>query len=347
MIERPSLLSHCWSFLVELWENSRRSSPQSSLQRDDEEDEWARDVETSEAPRFAWDDPKMKDFLDAQGYVVVRDALTAPEIEHAENLLWQYLGDEAGWSRSRPSTWTDESFRTVGKDVLGIVNRRGAGQTDLAWFVRTRTAVYSAFCQLWSTDQLLTSFDGFNIFRPWHKHNFMKTAGNWLHVDQGPTKIGRHGVQGFVSLYDQDATTGGLVVIPQSHLRHEEVLSYATSDSDFVPCNEASSVIQMKKRLVSCKAGDLVLWDSRCVHCNTPALCAPTAPGSRLLRVCVYVCMTPRAWASPQTLSDRRRAYEIRASTSHWPHTNCMGFGWSRPGPLSYDEAPEERKQLI
>ena len=51
-----------------------------------------------------------------------------------------------------------------------------------------------------------------------------------------------------------------------------------------------------------CKAGDLVLWDSRTIHCNSPALKPPTtALGYRddeLLRAVVYTCMTPQHMAT-------------------------------------------------
>mmetsp|Transcript_11874 Transcript_11874/g.21703 ORF Transcript_11874/g.21703 Transcript_11874/m.21703 type:complete len:351 (-) Transcript_11874:124-1176(-) len=297
--------------------------------------------------RFAWNDPVMISYLDEHGYVVVRDALTETDLRQAEDMLFNFMSSEAGWDRSDPATWTDASFSSMGNAVLGLVNRRGAGQSDLSWFVRTRHAVFGTFRQLWQTDELLTSFDGLNIFRPWHKHDFLKTEGNWYHVDQGRSKVGRHAVQGLVTLYDQDASTGGLVVIPGSHHRHQEVLRYAKDDADFVVPGDSSSVMSMPKRLVTSRAGDLILWDSRTVHCNTPAVSTPTAPGSRLLRACVYVCMTPKAWADKRTLEDRRKGYEIRVTTSHWPHTSVMGLGWGRPGPLAYEDADQDRRKLI
>ena len=76
--------------------------------------------------------------------------------------------------------------------------------------------------------------------------------------------------------------------------------------------------------LVTCKAGDLVLWDSRTMHCNTPAIEPPSAANgyseSELLRAVVYVCMTPRRFASASTLSQRRRAALVGLGTTHWPH---------------------------
>eukprot|EP00971_Amphidinium_carterae_P181704 3605146-Amphidinium_carterae.1 len=134
----------------------------------------------------------MVPFLDEHGYVVVRDALTETDLIKAEGLLFDFMASEAGWDRADPSTWTDDSFCKMGNPRSGIVNRRGAGQADLSWFVRTQQVVLATFRQIWNTDDLLTSFDGLNIFRPWHKHDFLKTGGNWYHIDQGRRKVGRH-----------------------------------------------------------------------------------------------------------------------------------------------------------
>merc|ERR1711879_414456 len=95
----------------------------------------------------------------------------------------------------------------------------------------------------------------------------------------------------------------------------------------------------MPRRLVSCRARDLVLWDSRCVHCNMPAVTTPTSPCDELLRIVVYVCMTPKAWATDEVLKMRRQGYEVHLTSSHWPHKNVMGFGWARTPKLEYASA--------
>ena len=84
---------------------------------------------------------------------------------------------------------------------------------------------------------------------------------------KGPTKIGLQAVQGFVSLTDATPQTGGLCVIPGSHTSHDDLMSYAPRwDDDFVivPEPEINPACRGGK-LVQCKAGDLVLWDSRTV----------------------------------------------------------------------------------
>lgn len=305
-------------------------------------------LDTSVSARFAWDDPKMLEHLDSEGYVVVKQVADKEELDRAEELLWHFMSDNAGWKRRDPTTWTDASLTKCSANGLanGIVNKCGAGQSDLSWLVRTNANVRRVFESVWKTSELLTSYDGFGLFRPWH-HGFPKTLGGWFHVDQGRLKSGQQCVQGLMSLYDQDATTGGLIVIPGSHKHFDSIAADAEDDSDFIQLPRESPVWSMPHRLVTCCAGDFILWDSRCVHCNTPAVEQPTSPPGRLLRCVVYVCMTPKAWATEETLERRRKGYEMRMTTSHWPHTNVMGFGWAKAPPLDYLTAAPERRELI
>lgn len=297
-------------------------------------------------PRFELGDPAMLEHLKEHGYAVVGGVLTVAEVHRAHDLMWDFLSAQAGLRRRSPSTWTDERLGKIGQMFTGIVNSRGAGQSELSWFIRTNPRVQSIFEGIWGTPELITSFDGFNIFRPWHA-GFLRTMGGWFHVDQGKTQLGFRCVQGMVSLLDQGPATGGLVVIPGSQHRHEDVLTFAKTDVDFVEPPDECAVLQSPRRLVSCRAGDMILWDSRCLHCNMPAVRMPDRPRNELLRAVVYVCMTPRSWADPKDLEKRRKGYEMNLTSSHWPHRNVMGFGWVKAPPLCYETAGPERQRLI
>lgn len=83
-------------------------------------------------------------------------------------------------------------------------------------------------------------------------------------------------MQGLVSLYDATPSTGGLTVLPGTHLEHEAFVErlHRESCTDFVRIPKSDPFLTSKAYrplLVTCKAGDLLLWDSRLVHCNTPA----------------------------------------------------------------------------
>lgn len=299
--------------------------------RMDQEEELAM-LDLSPPVRFDVNDPSWLQHLDEKGYVVVMKVAGADEVQRLRDLLWDFLeantSEESKWKREDPRTWTDKGFGEVGRCSTGIINGAGVGHSEFLWAARTLPAVRTAFSKIWGTSSLLASFDGCNVFRPWDGQDPLlannKTMGGWWHVDQGRSKIGsRHAVQGLVSLYDQDANTGGLCVMPASHSRHAEVCEDASNNGDFVDVQHyLPGFREMPRKLVSCCAGDLVLWDSRTIHCNTPSPKSDRShqDGARLLRAVAYVCMTPKALASEEVLAGRRDAYNWRTTTSHWPH---------------------------
>jgi len=301
----------------------------------------------SPCPRFDLSDAAAMLHLEEHGYVVIRSVADAVELQTAESLLFDFMRENAGWHREDSSSWTDESLNRVSADGLanGIINKRGAGHSDLSWYVRTLPRVREVFAHVWGTSELLTSYDAFGLFRPWHSGKFMKTLGGWLHADQ--CSPGRQCIQGLLSLYDQDHTTGGFTVIPGSHRRFDEVSAQHTTAEEYIRLTEESPVWQAPHRIVHMRAGDFVLWDSRCVHCNSPAVEMPSTPVDRLLRAVVYVCMTPKAMASPEIIDQRINYYNMSKTTSHWPHKMFWCAGFKREPPLDYESASEERRALI
>ena len=208
------------------------------------------------------------------------------------------------------------------------------------------------------------------MFRPWQYDAAWRTTGGWYHVDQNAFNEGKAGrccVQGLVSLCPADEGTGGLVVVPGSHRDFRGVCERngpAPRPSggalpDFVAVGAGDAVLAAGGRLVCAGPGDLLLWDSRTVHCNAPALApAPRAPGGRgaappargwaPIRMAGYVCMTPAAWAAPETLEERWRAFADHATTTHWPHfvggSNRGPHGAARNDPAA---VPERQRRLI
>ncbi len=188
-------------------------------------------------------------------------------------------------------------------------------------------------------------------------------------------------MQGLVSLFDADEHTGGLCVVPKSHLLHRLVLEHCPSDRDHVRFNDGPrgpypGFDELPQLLVACNAGDLVLWDSRTFHCNTPALATPRDTQGELLRAVAYVCMTPSAkMTSCPTAANgdqpydpteigglplccvvhqRRAGYEGRWTTTHWPHEFGPKYGGCETGQkyavqsrLEIASAPPARRQLI
>jgi hypothetical protein len=252
-------------------------------------------IVAQEAPRFDINDPnqasEMMKYLDTHGYTVVKGAASNEDIQKAKDSFWDYWEGQSRkgiLKRDDPSTWGN----WMANAATGIMlTSQGANHSDFHWNARTLPTVRKAFEYVWNCNKLIVSYDAGGVFRPWTHNIRWLTNGGWWHVDQnaslGPHRQGRVTVQGLVTYYDATAETGGLCVIPGSHLHHDEVCSRAPGarlKHDYVPVHQNEPLLQAatgetvegKSKqtgiLVCAKAGDLILWDSRTIHCNTPAL---------------------------------------------------------------------------
>lgn len=273
-----------------------------------------------------------------EGFVVIADIADEQQVCNAYKLLWDFIEetDKSGSIlRSDFTSWQDSSKNGHGwpaGKADGIIHGRGIGQSQVLWYLRGLPRLKKAFADLWGTEHLVSSMDGAGVFRPYgHDPSWRitKTDQGWCHVDQAHKKRGLHCVQGLVTLKDATENTGGLVVVPGSHrFFGSDVLKRyeATKDGwNFISLRANDPVLTEGgggPRLVCANAGDLLLWDSRTVHCNTLPLGEDDAvlKGQDLVRAVCYICMTPAAWCSPEVVQKRAGAFALGSTTSHWPH---------------------------
>lgn len=270
-------------------------------------------------------------FLQENGFVVIANVINKQQINHAFELFWKWLKNaNFGWQRSDIKTWTNETF--PGYLKTGIMYKYGLGQSELQWYLRTRPSVLETFTKLWNVPSfryLLTSFDGCGIFRS----NF-KTRNQWFHVDQHFDEYPDFNVyQSLISMIDQNETTGGTVVIPKSHLVFEEATADIKGGFKRLATNHwilssaenknGNGSIRYPKLLISLKAGDLLIWDGRTIHCNTPPLIID-GNDKHLTRFVSYIAMSPKMKVAKKEWKEyvryRLNAYSNGITTGHWPH---------------------------
>jgi hypothetical protein len=123
-------------------------------------------------------------------------------------------------------------------------------------------------------------------------------------------------------------TTGGLMVIPHSHHQFHQLRSIwkKSGNNSKIPVDH-SILRNGYGLLIHAEPGDLLLWDSRTIHCNSPSFISPPLPlhgnqNGLLLRMVSYICMTPVALATnrDELIEQRWHAFRYRLTTSHWPH---------------------------
>jgi hypothetical protein len=278
-------------------------------------------------PRLVAGSTQMLDHLQRHGFVVVADALPRDAAATAMSKLWDYLEQlGTGIDRTVPDTWGDESWPTAVHG--GILPGHGIGHSEAQWYIRSFRAIKDAFAAVWHDEELLVSFDGVSLWRPWARNEEWRTnrAASWFHIDQHP--IGRPGfqcVQGLVNLLPMNADTGGNVVIPGSHRHFESIVDRYSERVNRVPTsidhfrfpNDDPLLGDPAPIMAHMEPGDLLLWDSRTIHCSHAG---PQRDGidDRLLRAVSLICMMPKARSNHSVIAKRRHAVENVISTTNW-----------------------------
>jgi len=250
----------------------------------------------------------------------------------------------------------------------GILPFYGSGHTTLAWYLRDNSTLQAVFASLHNTtpDELITSLDGLVIWRSGDEH---KTDAGWFHLDQNPqTKPGFESVQGLLNLLPVSASTGGNAVVAKSHklfphhyignLKDEAGSSSCSSfyrqrldelkGDDWMEIDPNDSHLLDPSKIVTCllKEGDLLLWDSRTVHCSFPgnrdSCNGRHAPSQHqgLVRAGGLVTMMPKSRATEEVLKGRVEAVRLSRTLTHWAN-KCALLGEEHE-----DEASLESRRI-
>jgi len=285
--------------------------------------------------------------LDHGFQIIDQPVLDLEECAGAISGLWDWLESlNRGLRRDAPETWTSKTWP---KNIHGIIEYPSVAHTLPVWQIRCNAKVIAPFATLWKTspENLMVSFDRACIHRP-SKHK--KPQGSWLHIDQGPALRGPTCYQGFVTLADMPKEGGTLTIVPDSQKYHDEFFQVFPERLYLLRKNKNKKTGLVEERKadnrenwlrfteeelkwftdkglkpirIEAKAGQLVLWDSRCIHQGTYAL-----PGyEHLWRYVVYVCYKPKPKAQgaaskkalDRVLGKKRKAFEEGRTTSHWP----------------------------
>lgn len=258
--------------------------------------------------------------LDARGYQVIPGVVPVEDTSRAARGFDDWLvGLGTGIDLKDPRTWKGQAWPY---NLHGIITYPDISHEQFVWDIRQHPGVHEVFTELWGTSDLVTSFDRACIMKPPERAGWTSMK-SWLHIDQGHAKKGRHCVQGFVPVVDMSSVDGTLMVLENSHIYHEEFFAAHPGVAKGDWCKLTDKHIEwylrrpgVKKVRVSAKAGDLVLWDSRTVHCNVPPEKGRLEPRWRKV---VYACQMPLKLCSEQDRNKRRQAFEQKRATNHWP----------------------------
>lgn len=247
--------------------------------------------------------PSFQKDLAEKGYAVIEGVLTPEEVDIAKQDFY---------------AWADgnDQFKKLHSKISphGIIKHLEIGHQRHAWFVRTRPSVQNVFKKLWNTNELTVSYDG-TCWIPADAKN--KRDGIWTHTDQAPSKRGLACYQGFVTLTDN--VDRSLVVYEGSHLLHAQyTLDQNLTDAEFTKDwllinHDYLAKIAHTRKVLSAKAGSLVIWDSRTFHQNQYG-------SSDEERIVQYVSYLPKSGCNKKMREKRLKYFKERRTTSHWAY---------------------------
>ena len=285
------------------------------------------EIEYKHVTRFKPGSKESKEYLEREGYVVLKETLTKQQAGKTLNLLWDYLEElDTGIDRKDPKTWGDDRWPTAAHG--GILPSYGIGHSKSQWYLRSIPNVKKAFAKIWGTEDLLTSFDGVSLWRPWNINPRWKTESGqtWFHIDQHPiSRPGKQCVQGLVNLLPTSEEIGGNVMVPGSHKffknipqEYEERLSKLPLGVDhFRFPNDDPKLSSQKPIMCHMEVGDMLLWDSRTIHCSNSG--TSLSKGTKeLVRAASLICMMPKEKSNPEVIKRRREAVKKVISTTNW-----------------------------
>jgi len=172
-------------------------------------------------------------------------------------------------------------------------------------------------------------------------------------MDQHPIhKPDPCGIQGLVNLLPVTEATGGNVLVAHSHKHFPERYINDTAcfymermaevgTDDWLEVDPNDDVVLQPQHVLSCllSPGDLLLWDSRTVHCSYPGkLCAESLEFCEevhgLVRAGVLVSMMPEEHVSPSILGQRVEAVHQSRTLTHWAD-KVAPLGEERPDQVA------------
>ncbi|KAJ3293360.1 hypothetical protein HDU79_000396 [Rhizoclosmatium sp. JEL0117] len=273
--------------------------------------------------------------LARDGVATIPGVISQEDCEHIRARIFSELEavTKNRFQFENPATW-QQLRRDMNSLHRMLMQNYRLGHMQPIWDLRQTPSVVACFAKLWNVnpEDLITSFDGLSVLLPEPGKPYTAIDTFKLHLDQGKGSRGLESYQGFITLYPVTENDATLNVLEGSHELHDAYFkahpnesSFALQNPDFyaTKTRKSTKTIGCPNTYVLASAGSLVLWDSRTVHRGSaPALGhTPTTP-----RMVVYICMTPRAKASPAMMQKRIRVFEGLRMTGHLPHRVKM-FG--------------------
>ena len=228
-----------------------------------------------------------------KGYVIVRQAVPAANVERLAELLWRFdekdPGDASTWYAPQRRDHKMKELNNTG--MLEIYNHQ------YLWDNRMEPRVYDAFVDIWDREDLWVTIDRANLNPP------RKVKGNpngFIHWDVDtsirPAPIG---VQGVLSLKKQDGDVGGFQCVPELFSNFDAWEKTQPADRDPMHPDLAGLAVVN----IDLEPGDLMIFNSLLAHGVRPN------HSDNRVRMAQYISMHPADFDNEAEREERIRLW--------------------------------------
>lgn len=265
--------------------------------------------------------------INQYGVAIIPNVLNDDETKNMQVGMWDYL-EHITQKFDTPITQDNkESWREYSKlfpKHSMLLQQWGIGHAQFIWDLRQNEKIVDIFSKIWKCphEDLLVSFDGASFHFPpevtnkgWYRNNM------WYHTDQSYTRNDFECIQSWVTAYDVKKNDATLAFLENSNKYHQDFAKeYDIKDkSDWYKLTEEELQfyydLGCEEKKITCKAGDLVCWDSRTIHCGTE----PTKQRENQdFRNVAYICMMPRQKSTAALIKKKQKALLDKRTTNHW-----------------------------
>jgi hypothetical protein len=272
----------------------------------------------------------LQETIDKYGVAIIPGVLNAEECNKLKTQTWDTLEKLTSttsnkFDRGDAGTW--RSFYELFPLHSMLVQHHGIGHNQALWDVRQNPKVVDVFAKFWGVDQrdLLVSFDGMSVHLPPEITNkgWLSRQDPPLHTDQSFLRNDFECIQSWVTAYDVNEGDATLQFLEKSNSLHKKFADHfgKTDKDDWYKLDDHREYEWYysngcERTSIKCKAGDMVLWDSRTIHAGQEAVRGRSKAN---IRIVAYVCMQPRAMCSEAMLKKKLNAFENKRTTNHWP----------------------------
>lgn len=211
------------------------------------------------------------------GYVVAPHVVPQENLERLTTLLWEFQEMDP----DDQSTWYKPQLRNHQMTELNNTGMVEIYNHQYLWDNRQERRVYDAFVDIWDTEDLWVTIDRANLNPP---NKGARSHSGFIHWDVDtslrPLPIG---VQGVLSLTQQDDQVGGFQCVPELFRTFEKWIETQPCDrSPWAPDTAGFEIVN-----VSMNPGDLLIFNSLLAHGIRPNR------SENRVRMAQYISMHP------------------------------------------------------